>query len=109
MDIADIATTTTHGAFSVRAIHTAPDDTETEVDVVLDFGIERMGGGGGGFAIHREDQADFMRAQVYPVRGGILEIIDDGSPHQGRKWELGDVVEDDGYVVTAVLRKEITT
>lgn len=109
MDIAQIASESAHGSMAVGAIYTPPGGGDSiDVDVVLDFDVERMESDATrGAVLYRTDQADFLRSQVYPKRGGELEIDDESSAHHEKKWPIRDVVEDDQHIVTVALGDEI--
>lgn len=94
--------------FAVEAAYTDPGETDPiTVDVVLDFGVNRIQTNARSRVITQEDQADFLRSEVRPKPGSVLEITDEHSEHHERKWKLGSVLEDDGHIVTVVLKEEL--
>lgn len=102
MIIEDLITDAAHGAFSRSAIYTPPGDgaEPVEVSVVVDLSVETFDSYGN---ITRTDAVDFLLSEVTPERDGVLSDVEG---HDGKSWQLGGRLEDDGHIRRMMMREE---
>lgn len=91
-----IATFTT---FARQATYTLPPGDPIDVQVIVNEAVERWGlGSSGASIVEHVDEAEFLVEKIHPRPGATLTM-------GAKSWTIGNVVENDGYIIIVTLRK----